>query len=107
MRLSSAVINTSTGGLTKLGAIGQSASDATSDAGGQMFVLSQDLNANLYTLNPPSPAANVVGQTGLTNVGLAAVNSAGTSSHVGYRPEHRHQRPLLHQHHDRHTDTDR
>ena len=47
-------INPGNGALTNLGAIGQSATDATTDSSGKFYVLSQDVNAVYYTLNPPS-----------------------------------------------------
>jgi hypothetical protein len=62
-------INTNTGGLTDLGAIGQSAIGATSDASGQLFVLSQDVNAIYYTMNPPSTSPNVVATTTINTAG--------------------------------------
>jgi hypothetical protein len=71
-------INTSNGALTDLGAIGQSALDATSDASGKLFVLSQDVNAMYYTMNPPSPAPSVVGPIGLSSGGLMAVSADGS-----------------------------
>jgi hypothetical protein len=57
---------------------GMSAIDATSDAFGKLYAVSQDPNAVFYTLKPPSTTANVVGNTGITSGGLAAVNAAGT-----------------------------
>ncbi len=71
-------INPSTGGLTDLGAIGQSALDATSDASGKLYVLSQDLNALYYTMNPPSPTPNVVAPIGMSSGGLMAVTPDGS-----------------------------
>lgn len=71
-------INPNTGGLTDLGAIGYSAVDATSDASGKLYVLSQDTNALYYTLNPPSPTPNVIGSTGISSTGLMAVSPDGS-----------------------------
>jgi hypothetical protein len=72
-------INTNTGGLTDLGAIGQSAIGATSDAGGKLFVLSQDVNAIYYTMNPPSTSPNVVATTTINTAGgLVAVTADGS-----------------------------
>jgi hypothetical protein len=72
-------INTNTGGLTDLGAIGQSAIGATSDASGQLFVLSQDVNAIYYTMNPPSTSPNVVATTTINTAGgLVAVSADGS-----------------------------
>lgn len=82
-------INVTNGNVTDIGALGQSAIDATTDAAGKMFALSQDANALFYTLNPPSTSINVVGLTGITSGGLAAVNAAGTelfTSIVGANP---------------------
>jgi hypothetical protein len=71
-------INTSNGALTDLGAIGFSATDATSDASGKLFVLSQDLNAIYYTMNPPSTTPNEIGPIGFSSGGLAAVTPDGS-----------------------------
>jgi hypothetical protein len=71
-------INPSNGAVTELGAIGQSAIDATSDASGKLYVLSQDVNAVYYTLNPPSTTPNVVGPTGISSQGLVAVSADGS-----------------------------
>jgi hypothetical protein len=71
-------INPFTGGLTDLGAIGQSALDATSDASGKLYVLSQDLNALYYTMNPPSTTPNVVNPIGMSSGGLMAVTPDGS-----------------------------
>jgi hypothetical protein len=71
-------INPSNGALTDLGAIGRSAFDATSDASGKLYVISQNANPIYYTMNPPSPSPTVVGRTGITSEGLMAVNADGT-----------------------------
>jgi hypothetical protein len=71
-------INPGNGALTDLGAIGQSALDATSDIHGKLYVISQEVNAVYYTMNPPATAPNVVGPIGLSSGGLMAVNGAGT-----------------------------
>jgi hypothetical protein len=71
-------INPGNGNLTDLGAIGQSALDATSDASGKFYVLSQDVNAIYYTMNPPSATPSVVGPIGLSSGGLMAVSADGT-----------------------------
>jgi hypothetical protein len=71
-------IDPSNGGLTDLGALGQSALDATSDAHGKLYVISQDVNAIYYTLNPPSPSPTVVAPLGLSSGGLMAVTPDGS-----------------------------
>jgi hypothetical protein len=71
-------INPGNGALTNLGAIGQSATDATTDSSGKFYVLSQDVNAVYYTLNPPSPTPTVMGMTNISSTGMMAVNSNGT-----------------------------
>jgi hypothetical protein len=71
-------INTSNGALNDRGAIGFSAFDATSDASGKLYVISQDAHAIYYTMNPPSPTPTVVGPTGITSEVLMAVNADGT-----------------------------
>lgn len=71
-------INTSDGSLTDLGAIGQSVVDATTDASGKLYALSQDVDATYFTMNPPSTATNVVGLTGLSSLGLMAVTADGS-----------------------------
>ena len=71
-------INPGNGNLTDLGAIGQSALDASSDASGKFYVLSQDVNAVFYTMNPPSATPNVVGSLGLSSGGLMAVSPDGS-----------------------------
>ncbi len=71
-------INPTNATVTDLGAIGMSAIDATTDASGKMYLLSQDANAIFYTLNPPLTTTNVVGPTGISTEGLVAVNAAGT-----------------------------
>jgi hypothetical protein len=71
-------INPSTGAVTEIGSIGQSATDATSDAAGKLFVLSQDLNAVYYTMNPPSTSPSVVGPIGMSSGGLMAATGDGS-----------------------------
>ena len=70
-------INPGNGGLTDLGAIGQSALDATSDTSGKLYVLSQDVNAIYYTMNPPSATPTVIGAIGISSGGLMAVSADG------------------------------
>jgi len=72
-------IDTNTANVINLGPVGQSAVDATADEAGELFVLSQDVNAIYYTLNPPGTTANVVGPTGLQSQGLAAVTADGAT----------------------------
>lgn len=71
-------INPNTGVATEIGSIGQSATDATSDSAGKLFVLSQDLNAVYYTMNPPSTSPSVVGAIGISSGGLMAVTPDGS-----------------------------
>ena len=72
-------INPSNGGLTKIGAIGESALDATSDASGKLYVISQEVNAIYYTMNPPSTTPNVVTTTAInTAAGLVAASADGS-----------------------------
>jgi hypothetical protein len=71
-------INPSNGAVTELGAIGQSAAGATSDASGTLYVISQDVNGIYSTLNPPSTSPNVVGPTGISSGGLMAVSADGS-----------------------------
>jgi hypothetical protein len=71
-------INRYTGDVTLIGAIGQSAVDATSSANGTLYVLSQDLNAVYYTMNPPSTTPTVVGPIGMSSGGLMAVSPDGS-----------------------------
>jgi hypothetical protein len=71
-------INRFDGSLTDLGSIGLSATDATSDAKGKLYVLSQDLNAIYYTMNPPSTTPTVVGPIGMSSGGLMAVSADGS-----------------------------
>ena len=70
-------INPGNGSLTEIGAIGYSALDATSDSSGKLYVLSQDINAIYFTLNPPSPTPSVVGSIGMSSGGLMAVSFNG------------------------------
>jgi hypothetical protein len=63
--------------VTDLGSVGQSAIDATADASGKMYALSQDASAIYYTFNPPSTATNVIGPTGILSAGLMAVTADG------------------------------
>lgn len=72
-------INPSNGDVTLIGSIGQSALDATSDAAGTLYVLSQDLNALYYTMSPPSTTPNIIGPIGMSSGGLMAVTPDGTS----------------------------
>jgi hypothetical protein len=76
-------INTTTAVTTDLGSVGQSAIDATADASGKMYALSQDTNAVFYTLNPPTTSPTVVGSSGITGTGLLAVNASGTQIFTG------------------------
>jgi hypothetical protein len=71
-------INTSTAQLTAVGALGHSAIDATTDASGKMYAISQDANGLFYTLQPPSTTTNDVGLTGIQSTGLAAVTADGS-----------------------------
>ncbi len=71
-------INVSDASVTTVGAINQSVLDATTDASGTIYALSQDSNATFYTLDPPSTATSVVGPTGIASTGLMAVNASGT-----------------------------
>jgi hypothetical protein len=71
-------INTSNAQVTDLGALGRSAIDANADASGKFYVLSKDINAAFYTLNPPSLMTNLVGNTGLQSDGLTAVTADGS-----------------------------
>ena len=71
-------INPANGALTNLGAMGYSALDATSDASGKLYVISQDDAAIYYTVNPPSPAPTVVSPSGINSEGLMAINADGT-----------------------------
>jgi PEP-CTERM motif len=78
-------IDTATAGVTDLSpsGIGQTAIDATADASGKMYALTQDANAVFYTLSPPSTTVNVVGATGIGSTGLMAVNASGTQIFTG------------------------
>jgi hypothetical protein len=76
-------IDTTNANTTLIGGINQSAIDATADASGKMYALSQDANASFYTLNPPSTMTNVVGPSGIMGTGLMAVNAAGTQIFAG------------------------
>ncbi len=71
-------INTTTGALTLVGAVGQSADGATADANGNFYAFSADNGAAYYTLNPPSLTSNVVNgaTTILNDSGLVAVNGS-------------------------------
>jgi len=71
-------INTTNAQVTLVGSINESAIDATTDASGKMYALSQDTNAIFYTLTPPSTTTTVVGSTGIFSQGLAAVTADGT-----------------------------
>ena len=71
-------INRDTGAVTLIGAIGQTALDATSSANGTLYVLSQDVNAVYYTMNPPSTTPTVVGPIGMSSGGLMAVSPDGS-----------------------------
>jgi hypothetical protein len=71
-------IDVGNAGVTTVGAIDQSALDASADAAGKLYALSQGSDATFYTLNPPSTATSVVGPTGIASTGLMAVNAGGT-----------------------------
>ena len=71
-------INPANADVTLIGSIGETATDASSDAAGKLFVISQDTNALYYTMNPPSASPNVVGPLGLSSDGLAAVSADGS-----------------------------
>jgi len=79
-------INVTNGNVTNIGAVGESAIGSSADAAGKMFSLSQDASAIFYTLNSPSLTTNVVGATGITGDGLAAVNAAGTAMYTSIIP---------------------
>jgi hypothetical protein len=76
-------INTANASVTDLGAIGQSAIDMTTDASGKVYALSQGLNAVFYTMKPPSLTTTVVGPTGISGTGLAAVTADGSHLFAG------------------------
>jgi hypothetical protein len=72
-------INTTNAQVTAIGAIGQSAIGAASDASGKMYALTNDpINSSFYTLQPPSTTTNNVGSTGIASQGLAAVTADGS-----------------------------
>jgi hypothetical protein len=78
------LINPATAGVTDLGGVGQTAIDATADASGKMYALSQDLaTSDLYTLNPPSTTTTPVGPTGFIGTGLVAVTADGSHIYAG------------------------
>jgi hypothetical protein len=68
---------------TLVGSLGHNAYGATADAAGKMYVLSQDGNSLLYTLDPPSTTTTVVGPTGLAGFFMAAVNAGGSRFFAG------------------------
>jgi hypothetical protein len=75
-------INTTTAGVTDLGAVGQTTIGAGSGLNGTMYSItyptSPDLTSTLYTLNPPSTSTTVVGPTGLyLPSGMLAVSPGG------------------------------
>jgi hypothetical protein len=70
-------IDTSNANATDLGPVGQSTIDATADAAGKLFVLSQDPSAVFYTMNPPSTSITTIGTTGHMSSGLGAVTANG------------------------------
>jgi hypothetical protein len=77
-------IDISNANATRVNAIGQSAIDATADAAGKMYALTQDpTNSTFYTLNPPSTTTTLVGPTGVSSTGLMAVNASGTQIFTG------------------------
>ncbi len=77
-------INTSNASTSLVGAIGQSAIDATSDANGVMYGLSFTANSNFFTLNPASgTTTTVVGATGIAGSGLMAVSANGSQIFAG------------------------
>lgn len=72
-------INTSNGDLTSVGTVGYSASGASSDANGNLYVISQDVGAYYYTLSLPSTTPTSVFSTGISNAGgLMAVTPDGS-----------------------------
>jgi hypothetical protein len=75
--------NTANANVMDLGAIGQSSIDMTADASGKAYALSQDANAVFYTMKPPSLTTTVVGPTGITSTGLAAVTASGSQLFAG------------------------
>jgi len=75
-------INPATADVTEVGTTDQSAAGATTDAAGTMFALSQDINANYFTLTPPSTTTNVVGATGYSAGGLTAVTPDGSAFYI-------------------------
>jgi hypothetical protein len=76
-------INTANAQLTTISAINHSAIDATADASGKLYALSQDSNAVFYTMTPPSTTTTVVGSTGIFATGLAAVTANGSAFYAG------------------------
>jgi hypothetical protein len=78
------MINTSNAAVTDMGGVGQTAIDATADASGKMYALTQDLTtSDLFTLNPPSTSSTMVGATGFIGTGLVAVTSDGSHIYAG------------------------
>jgi hypothetical protein len=75
-------INKANANVTDLGAIGQSAIDMTADASGKVYALSQGASV-FYTMKPPSLTTTVVGPTGITGTGLAAVTANGSQLFAG------------------------
>jgi hypothetical protein len=71
-------INITTAQVTAIGALGHSAIDATADASGKMYAISQDANGLFYTLSPPSTTTTDVGSIGIHSSGLAAVTADGS-----------------------------
>jgi hypothetical protein len=76
-------INTSNAQVTAIGALGHSAIDATADASGKLYAISQDTPGLFYTLSPPSTTTNDVGSTGISSTGLAAVTADGSQFFTG------------------------
>jgi hypothetical protein len=80
-------INTSNADTTLIGPTNpaESAIDATADASGKMYALSQDTNAIFYTMTPGTTGTTttVVGPTGISSTGLMAVNSSGSQIFTG------------------------
>jgi hypothetical protein len=63
----------------------QSAIDATADASGKLYVLSQDASGIYYTMTPATTGATTttVANTGAFGTGVFAVNAAGTQLIMG------------------------
>jgi hypothetical protein len=63
----------------------ESAIDASADASGKLYALSQDTNAIFYSMTPATTGTTttVVGPTGISSTGLMAVNASGTQIFTG------------------------